>query len=236
MKRHRKTESGNAIVEFALVVVVLVPLLAGVIDFSFLAQSRRNLTDAARAAGRAGVQACIGSGTCTAGNPADADTTLYLAIRNVLGSKAPNVTKLIIYKSTTANQNVPATCLTSTTGGVSGLCNVLVNPYATSSTPTIPTNWSIATRNRDNATADYLGVYLEYTHQNFFRVFANTRQLRAQAAFRLEPPVTQSANLQPLPTFPQAPLDHPGWTWTEPNWGGGGGGPYVPPNPGNGAG
>ena len=230
-----RTERGTAVIEFALALILLVPVLGGVIDYSMVAQAKRSLSDATRSAARSGVQACIGSGSCTAPNPADADATLYEAIRNVLGSKASGVTKLIIFKSASADMVVPAACLTTTAGGITGQCNVVYDPYS-GSTPSIPAFWTIATRNRSNANADYLGVYVEYTHRNLFRLTSATTQLTSQAAFRLEPPVTQSANLQPLPTFPQAPPDAPGWTWTEPDWDAPSGGAYVPPAPGNGAG
>ena len=154
----------------------------------------------------------------------------------MLGANASRVSKLIIFKSSSADLTVPAACLSTGGSGVSGVCNIVRNPFD-GSPVTMPTDWPVATRNRNNSSADYLGVYVEYSYPSLLPISGGSKLLKAQASFRLEPPVTQSANLQPLPTFAQAPPDAPGWTWTEPDWGGGGdSGPYVPPDPGNGAG
>ena len=47
-------ERGAAAVEFALVLVVLVPMLAGVIDYSLLGQARRSVADATPLSGPLG--------------------------------------------------------------------------------------------------------------------------------------------------------------------------------------
>jgi hypothetical protein len=230
---NRKPERGTAVVEFALVLVFLLLLLAGVVDYSFTLQAKRNLSDAARSAARSGVQACIGNSSCTAGNPGNADATALGSIRSTLGAEASRVTRVIIFRSASANTEVPPSCLASTSGGVDGLCNVIERPFDTTA-PTIPTKWVVGTRNRNNASADYLGVYVEATNKRVFGLAGPGATLFSQASFRLEPPVTQASNLQPLPTFPQNPPD---WVWdpyADDGSDDGDSGTYVPPNAQNG--
>jgi TadE-like protein len=199
--RDTKHEVGAASVELGLVAVLLVFLFAGLVDLALTLQMKRNLSDSVRAAARSGAQACIGSTTCTAGNPQDADTTAVEAVRSVLGTGASEVSKIIIYQSPTADLGVPALCLTTTANGIAGKCNILRNPFA-SGTYNIPTLWPIGTRVRNAANAEYLGIYVEYAYDNPVSIYGNKRVLKSQSAFRLEPPATETAAVVALPEYP----------------------------------
>ncbi len=226
-----ESERGVAAVEFGLVATLLVFLFAGVVDLALTMQMKRNLTDSARAAARSGAQACIGSPTCTAGNPNDADNTAVDAVRSVLGSNASAVTKIVIYKSTTSDLAIPAQCLSTTADGISQQCNVIRKPFAGGSVA-IPTQWPIATRVRNAVDAEYLGIYVEYNYQNPVSIFGGRRTLKAQSSFRLEPPASETSAVAVLPEYPNENDDvifTADEGWTAPNG-------YVPPENGNGGG
>ena len=224
-------EAGAASVEFGLVLVLVVFLFAGVVDLALMLQMKRNLSDSARAAARSGAQACIGSASCTAGNPQDSDATAVAAVRSVLGAEAKDVSKVIIFQSASADMSVPAECLTTNLDGIAGKCNVIRNPFV-GPTTVIPTLWPIATRVRNTINAEYMGVFVEYKYNNPVAIYGGIRTLKSQSAFRLEPPASENAPTIVLPEYPS--VDDPDFNWTppDPNWVP----PVVGPSPGNGAG
>jgi Flp pilus assembly pilin Flp len=225
-------ERGVAAVEFGLVLVLLVFLFAGVVDLALTLQMKRNLTDSARAAARSGAQACIGSPTCTAGNPNDSDATAVDAIRSVLGSNASDVSKIVIYNSTTSDRAVPSDCLNTATSGISGKCNVIRKPFAGGPVP-IPTDWPIGTRVRNAVNAEYLGIYIEYNYNNPVSIYGGKRKLKSQSSFRLEPPAAETSAVVVLPeqtdNVPDSVLFNYDPNWSLPNG-------YVGPANGNGGG
>jgi Flp pilus assembly protein TadG len=224
-------EHGAASVEFGLVFVLLVFVFAGVVDLALMLQTKRNLSDSVRAAARSGAQACIGSASCTAGNPQDADATAVAAVRSVLGSSAKDVSKIIIYQSPAANMGVPADCLATTLDGIAGKCNVVRSPFAGAAV-SIPTLWPIGTRVRNAANAEYMGIFVEFNYQNPVAIFGGNRTLKSQSAFRLEPPASETATAAVLPEYP-SPIE--GTNWRAPT----GPDPYVAPllpGPANGGG
>jgi Flp pilus assembly pilin Flp len=222
-------ESGAASVEFGLVFVLLVFLFAGLIDLALMLQMKRNLSDSARAAARSGAQACIGSSSCTAGNPNDADATAVAAIRSVLGSSAKDVTKIIVYQSAAADMSVPPDCLTTAFDGIAGKCNIVRSPFAGAAVP-IPTLWPIGTRVRNAVNAEYMGIFVEYNYKNPVAIYGGQRTLKSQSAFRLEPPASETSTAAVLPEYPSTPE---GSNWSAP----GAAGPVVIyPPPGNGGG
>lgn len=228
--RATSPESGAASVEFGLVFVLLVFLFAGVVDLALMLQMKRNLSDSARAAARSGAQACIGSASCTAGNPQDSDATAVAAIRSVLGTSAKDVTKIIIYKSVSADLAVPPECLTTLTNGIANTCNIVRAPFA-GSVVAIPTQWPIGSRVRNAVNAEYMGIFVEYNYKNPVAIYGGNRTLKSQSAFRLEPPASETATSAILPEYP-SPIINTNWTPPSNT-------PYVPPQlpgPGNGGG
>jgi Flp pilus assembly pilin Flp len=210
LKRDSSDEQGAASVEFGLVFVLLVFLFAGVVDLALMLQMKRNLSDSARAAARSGAQACIGSSSCTAGNPQDADATAIAAIRSVLGSSAQDVTKIIIYQSAAADLAVPADCLATSLDGIAGKCNVVRSPFSGAAVP-IPTLWPIGTRVRNAVNAEYMGVLVEYNYNNPVAIFGGRRTLKSQSSFRLEPPASETSTAAVLPEYP-SPIETTNWT------------------------
>jgi Flp pilus assembly pilin Flp len=209
LNRDTPHESGAASVEFGLVFVLLVFLFAGVVDLALMLQTKRNLSDSVRAAARSGAQACIGSSTCTAGNPDDADATAVAAIRSVLGSSAKDVSKIIIYKSAAANMTVPPACLTTTANGIADICNIVRSPFAGAAV-SIPTLWPIGARVRNAVNAEYMGVFVEFNYKNPVAIYGANRTLKSQSAFRLEPPASETSTAAVLPEYPN-PIDALQW-------------------------
>jgi hypothetical protein len=229
--RNTSSEVGAASVEFGLVFVLLVFLFAGVVDLALMLQTKRNLSDSVRAAARSGAQACIGSASCTAGNPQDADATAIAAVRSVLGSSAKDVSKIIIYKSAAANMSVPPLCLTTTANGIADSCNIVRAPFAGAPVP-IPTLWPIGSRVRNAINAEYMGVFVEFNYKNPVAIYGTNRTLKSQSAFRLEPPASETSTAAVLPEYP-GEIDPTLWTPPTP----GPAGPVVVfPPPGNGGG
>ncbi len=231
LDRDTPHESGAASVEFGLVFVLLVFLFAGVVDLALMLQTKRNLSDSVRAAARSGAQACIGSSTCTAGNPDDADATAVAAIRSVLGSSAKDVSKIIIYKSTAADMTVPAACLATAANGIADSCNIVRAPFAGAAVP-IPTLWPVDTRVRNAVNAEYMGVFVEFAYKNPVAIYGSQRSLKSQSAFRLEPPASETSTAAILPEYPGA-IDPVNWS---PPSGASSGPSPVMPGPGNGGG
>lgn len=229
-----RAETGAVVVEFALALMLLIPLVGGGIDAATVFQTKRDLSDAARAASRSSAQPCFGSTNCSAGNATDADTRIATSLLRSVGEDARSVKKLIIYKASANSDQVPASCLTATIG-VAGVCNVTPNPVKADGTlATLNTSmWPSSSRVRAGDTADYLGVYAELAKRNLFGFFqGKSTTVKARATFRLEPIIITQSPLPNLPTWPQQPFP---WVWTEPVVGGGGGGGATP-TPGNGAG
>jgi TadE-like protein len=195
-------ENGAAAVEFALVLMLLVPLLGGLIDASINFQLKRKLVDGIRSSARAGAQSCFGGITCLAGNPTDADNQALEAVRGVLGSTSATVTKIILYKALSGDDQVPPACLAAPVG-IAGLCQVIDAPFQSDTPYSGSTLWPSGSRRRTDPGADYLGVYAQIDHNNLIGFFGQTTKIAAHASFRLETPPTPNEALPVLPLFPQ---------------------------------
>jgi Flp pilus assembly protein TadG len=232
----RHVERGVATTELAMAALLLVPIMSGVIDGGSYMQATRMNADAARAGGREGVRACVGTTNCISSNPTNADTRIVTAAAAFYASKSPNIRKVIVYRAAADTDTVPGSCVNSTVG-VAGLCNVYVDPIlANGSVSMTPGSmWPAGARTRTIATADFLGTYIEYVHPSPVGLVMPRRlTITSRAVFRLEPPVIASTAVPDLPVFPQAPFT---WVWQDytgpcsSNCGVG-----SPTNPGNGAG
>jgi len=129
------------------------------------------------------------------GNNAQTDYNILQGVKSALGSiSMANVDMVIIYKSTTANGAVPATCLTGVS--VAGSCNVYgasaLSAASTSfgcGTGALDSMWCPTSRSVDQGNGlDYLGVYVQVRH-DFISGFLGSRTvtLKDKAVLRLEP-------------------------------------------------
>lgn len=197
-------ERGAAAVEFALVLMLLVPLLGGLIDSTINFQLKRKLVDGIRSGARSGAQSCFGGIGCVAGNPVDADNQALEAIRGVLGSTAKTINRIVLYKAASPGDQVPPACL-ETSSGIAGLCEVVETPFQSDAAYSGSTLWPSTTRRRSD-NADYLGVYAIVDHKNLIGLFGDQTKITARASFRLESPPTPNESLPTLPAFPQTPF------------------------------
>jgi TadE-like protein len=198
-------QSGAAAVEFALVLMLLVPIFGGLIDASINFQLKRKLVDAIRSGGRAGAQSCFGGLTCLVGNPSDADNQALEAVRGVLGSTSATVTKIILFKASSDKDQVPPACLANS-DGIAGLCQVLNSPFQSDTPYAGSTLWPSNSRRRTDPGTDFLGVYAQIDHNNLIGLFGQTTKIVARASFRLESPPTPNEALPDLPLIPQTDL------------------------------
>jgi Flp pilus assembly protein TadG len=117
--RHTNSEKGSSIVEFAFIVVVLMMMILGIIDFCRAAYSYHFVSEAAREASRwAAVngETCAGDGSCNGTAPMNNGPATQTDIQTYVTNLTPpgiDSTKI----TTTANwcpkgANCPATCTT----------------------------------------------------------------------------------------------------------------------------
>ena len=196
-------ERGAALVEFALIAMFLLALLAGTFDYGFAWRSGLAVNEAARAGARVGSGQALSRG---------ADYYALNGVRATLTASGSidQVEKVIIFKSTATNGRVPTTCLATTP---SGLCNVLTGAQlkaltvasfnlVISSNPAVaPTGtgclnssaaklagWCPNVRSNNQQTgSDFYGVYVQLKYPKKFPIFGSSLQVTRTAVMRLEP-------------------------------------------------
>jgi Flp pilus assembly protein TadG len=201
--RQQDRERGATLVEFALVAMFLLVLVAGTFDYGFAWRSGLAVNEGARAGARVGSSQGIGRG---------ADYYALNSVKSALTASGAidQVTKVVVFKSTTTDGVVPSTC---TAAVPTGTCNVLtgaqlkaltVSSYdlTISSDPAVaPTGtgclksnaaqrvgWCPSARsNSQESGADYYGVYVELSYPRKFSVLGGNITVTRTAVMRLEP-------------------------------------------------
>ena len=200
----RSHERGATLVEFAFVAMFLFVLVAATFDYGFAWRAGLTVNEGARSGARVGSSQSLSKG---------ADYYALNSVRATLiaSGAIDQVEKVIIFKSTTADGKVPATCKAT---APSGTCNVLTGTQlkaltlssynlVISSDPTVaPTGtgclnsnaaklvgWCPNVRsNNQEAGADYFGVYVELKYPRKFKGFGgSTITVTRTAVMRLEP-------------------------------------------------
>jgi len=197
--RRGQGDRGSVIAELALVSPLLIIFALGIFEFGFIFRDTNVMANSLRSAARVGAQSKNGS---------SADLS---ALQTLMTSTAKlqnaTVTKVIIYKSTSANGAPPANCLTATTSGakpygVSGSCSVYLGTDLTTANlstsnfncPTLgasswDANWCPSSRQATVTTSlDYLGVYIEVKYNGTTGLLpGRTVTLKDRAISRIEP-------------------------------------------------
>src|SRR6478752_6284294 len=103
-RRSPRGERGASLVEFSFVAMFLLVLIAGTFDYGFAWRAGLTGNEAARSGARVGSSQSLSKG---------ADYYALNSVRaTLIASGAINqVEKVVIFKSTTANGRVPASCL-----------------------------------------------------------------------------------------------------------------------------
>lgn len=189
--RRADDESGAVLVEFALVALILLTVLAGTFDLGMGWTAGLRVNEAARTGAR------IGSGQ---GEAKNADFSLLSGMRSALDSSGvlDEVERVVIFRSTTASGQMPEACKAGTGG--SQKCNILTGAQlrSLSSSPTAvgPTgcmnasttkNWCPTTRKSVQLTAEYLGVWVSVRHDYLFPLLGDGLTIERAAVMRLEP-------------------------------------------------
>jgi TadE-like protein len=185
-----RKERGASAVEFAIILPVLMFLLMGILEFGLLLKNLSIVTNAASAGGRAGsVESRVSGYYDSAERAVDA----------ILRNNGLHADWIVIYKAnkTTGQPWNSAGTWTGSTDFETCTANCIkyqlntagtgYDLIGTSGTPN--PNWLSSTQAAcgPEASTDYLGVYVKYTHRYVTSLFGSSRTVREKAVYRLEP-------------------------------------------------
>jgi len=188
----RDDESGAAMIEMLLCVLMLVIILFGIVEFGTSWKNKLEVETAVRAGAR------VGSGL---GKDRLADYSLLQSVKSALNKIGmSNVQYVVVYKSTSANGAVPAECTGSPPTSTTGKCNVYSGSMLSSLTQASFTGTTSCTgsspdrfwcpvgrQNVQSAGADYLGVWVKADSTTLTSFFGSPLKLESRAVMRLEP-------------------------------------------------
>lgn len=199
----RRSERGVALVETAMVALLLVGLVTATFELGMAWRS--SITNAQAA--RAGARVASSQGVARL-----ADHAAILAVSSGLRSAdSATINKIVIFRSTTSDGTVPAACLTETALTSGGNSTARCNVYSTARISQIVSNpaareanfagtcsgssqwdrfWCPSTRNNVQLSTgglDYVGVYVEIAHPTFSKVFGDTITITDTSVMRIEP-------------------------------------------------
>lgn len=165
--RGAHNERGAAIVEFALVAVVLFIIIFGLIEGGLLVRARNAVRSAADEGARRGA---------IAANQESADWQILqqLRVRGALTSSRINY--VVVFAARDSTDTPTATCLAGTP--VTDVCNVyereefeLPSSSFGCTDPNLDANWCPTDRAQDSAAFEYIGVYINATYKGLTGVF-----------------------------------------------------------------
>jgi Flp pilus assembly protein TadG len=182
-------ERGAVLIEFALVSIILVTLLAGTYDLGSAWRAGLGVTEGARAGARVG---------SSMGDDVNADRSLMTSAQAAMASSGllDNVTRVVIFKSATVDGKIPASCKIMAS---SGACNIFTGNQFRNLTTTSPMDangcltgsqrqgWCPKNRNRVQLTAEYIGVWIQVQYDYEFRLLGTSRTIERTSVMRLEP-------------------------------------------------
>ena len=201
MRSPKNPERGATLVEAAFVTLPFMLVIFAVLEFGLAFRTDLTVENAAQRGGRS---ASVG------GRAPVADFQIIDSIKDGLDDGGMSqIERVIVYRATAPNDPVPAGCLAITNpigpNGVTGSCNVY-GPDAFNAplevSPGVPNDeWQCLTSgSRDNfwcpntravsfslGPRDYVGVYIETTHEYLTGFFGSGVQLDATTVSRLEP-------------------------------------------------
>jgi Flp pilus assembly protein TadG len=194
--RRAEGDRGAVLVEFALVLPIIALFTFGVIDFGLAWRVDTVVERASAAGGRSG---------SSLGDNRYADYQLLQVVNSSLSSvPGADIERVIVYRSTAADGEVPASCLAvNATGtsskGVNGLCNVYSAAQVSSTSfsgwggvtacagGSWDSSWCPTSRSNDRPGADYLGVYVEVSKDAATGLFTDEFTMKRSSVFLLEP-------------------------------------------------
>lgn len=187
-------ENGAAMVEVAIVAILFVTLLAGALDYGMAWRTGLAVNEASRTGARVG---------SAEGVDTRSDYNILTGLRAALASSGQlgRLERVVIFRSDGPDGRVPADC-TTTTGSTAAPCNVLTGDQVRS-LPTVAVagattdvdgcinasvvkGWCPRSRVDSQATADFLGVWVEVRHKRLFNAFGGDVVVRRQTVMRVE--------------------------------------------------
>ncbi len=191
----RRGQRGAVLVELAFASMFLAVLAGGAYDFGMSWRQGLAVTEAARTGARVG---------SSQGDVVGADFALLSGTRSALASSGllAAVNRVVIYKSATADGNVPANCKTTTSTSLTEDCNILTGAQFRAMPTSVTTGvltttgcvassqtkeWCPTTRNNVQLTAEYIGVWVQVTYTYQFKYLGSSRTIERDAVMRLEP-------------------------------------------------
>jgi hypothetical protein len=200
MAKSSDRERGATLVEAAFVTLPFMLVVFAILEFGLVFRADLTISNASTRASRA---ASVG------GRAPIADFQIIEAVKDGLDDGGmENIQRVIVYRATSPNDPVPAGCdaITNPIGaqGVADVCNVY-GPDALTAPLVLPSGldnpeWQCAVGARDAAWCptdravsfaagprDYVGVYVETTHNFITGFFVDSIELEANTVSRLEP-------------------------------------------------
>lgn len=200
MRISQDRERGATLVEAAFVTLPFMLVVFAILEFGLAFRTDLTVNNASQRGARS---ASVG------GTAPTADFQIIEAVRNGLDDGGiETVERIIVYRATSPGDAVPAGCLAITNPigaqGVPGSCNVY-GPDALTAPLVLPSGvdnpeWQCATGARDEAWCpvdrnvsfsvgprDYIGVYVETTHEFVTGFFGDDADIQATNVSRLEP-------------------------------------------------
>jgi Flp pilus assembly protein TadG len=185
-------ERGAALVELSVMLLLLIIIAFGIVEFGSAWNRKLQMETAARAGARVG---------SSLGNTRLADYGLLQASRSALNDIGlANVDYVVVFNAAASNGARTGSCAANPPVSVSGQCNVYTGSYiqtmsqadftgTTSCTGTSPDRfWCPTTRQAVQSSGpDYLGVWIRARYVTITGVFHSPFALSSTAVMRLEP-------------------------------------------------
>jgi Flp pilus assembly protein TadG len=187
-------ERGAVLIEFALVVMLLVTLGMGIFEYGAAWRSGIAAVSATRGAART---------VSSMGNDPQADYLALSSLKADLSSSGllTQVQRVVIYKATAANGQVPVGCLSCGSVGTNS-CNIFTgaqlsalswstfNTTTGCSSASVSSNWCPNSRVTLIATGDYVGIWVQTRHTFFTKLFGQYQTISRFAVMKEEPSVS----------------------------------------------
>ena len=189
----RRGERGAALVEMAIIAILLLLLIAGGYDFGQAWRQGLITNEAARTGARTG---------SALGDNYLADWYALSGSRAALqnSGRLGSVERVIIYRADNTEGDVPSQCVDQ--NSTSQRCNILTGDQframqisdfdATTGcfTPALVKNWCPSARDNVQLTADYYGVWIQTRYDYEFSILGSGATVQRDAVMRLEPKVS----------------------------------------------
>jgi Flp pilus assembly protein TadG len=193
-KHHRRhdRERGATLIEFALVVPFLLLMAFGTAEMGMAWVANNRVEGSVATAARIGA---------SSGSLAEADWSILQSLQSSLPEdQLDNLDRVVVFRSTTANGQVPAGCVKAVGStnqvGVNASCNTYTGATVRSATGTMPNPWAPddfwapATRNDQLADPpDYIGVWVRTRNDAITGTFFDDLTITKVSVYRIQPDI-----------------------------------------------